>query len=144
MAGLVWLHEEALRADHPVFAAIPGTKALFCWDIDYMAAADIGLRRQIFIYESLLDLDVTIIRGAASQVLPLVARRDQASQLYVADTPNPLIRQELSKDKAALAGITVELVSDRPFVHLASAPDLGRFFRYWNKARKQALRRDGV
>ena len=71
MAGLVWLHEEALRADHPVFAAVPGAKALFCWDIDYMAAADIGLRRQIFIYESLLDLDVTIIRGAASQVLPL-------------------------------------------------------------------------
>ena len=144
MAGLVWLHEEALRADHPVFAAIPGTKALFCWDIDYMAAADIGLRRQIFIYECLLDLNVTIIRGAASQVLPLLAQRDQATRLCVPDTQNPLIRQELSKVRAALASITVELVPDRPFVQLAAAPDLGRFFRYWNKARKQALRRDGV
>ena len=109
-----------------------------------MVAADIGLRRQIFIYESLLELDVTIIRGAASQVLPLVARRDQATQLYVPDTPNPLIRQELLKVTAALAGITVELVSDRPFVQLAATPDLGRFFRYWNKARNQALRRGGV
>jgi hypothetical protein len=144
MAGLVWLHEEALRADHPVFAAVPEATALFCWDVDYMAAADIGLRRQIFIYESLLELDVTIIRGAASQVLPLVARRDQATQLYVPNTPNPLIRQELSKVTAALAGIAVELVSDRPFVQLAETPDLGRFFRYWNKARKQALRRGGV
>ena len=144
MAGLVWLHEEALRADHPVFVAVPGATALFCWDVDYMAAADIGLRRQIFIYESLLELDVTIIRGAASQVLPLVARRDQATQLYVPDTPNPLIRQELSKVTAALAGIAVELVSDRPFVQLAATPDLGRFFRYWKKARKQALRRGGV
>jgi hypothetical protein len=144
MARLVWLHEEALHADHPVFAAVPGATALFCWDIDYMVAADIGLRRQIFIYESLLELDVTIIRGAASQVLPLVARRDQAMQLYVPDTPNPLIRQELSKVTAALAGIAVELVSDRPFVQLAATPDLGRFFRYWNKARKQALRRGGV
>ena len=33
MAGLIWLHEEALRADHPVFAAGPGATALFCWDI---------------------------------------------------------------------------------------------------------------
>jgi hypothetical protein len=73
-----------------------------------------------------------------------VAQRDQATQLYVPDTPNPLIRQELSKVTAALAGIAVELVSDRPFVQLAATPDLGRFFRYWNKARKQALRRGGV
>ena len=93
MAGLIWLHEEALRADHPVFAAGLGATALFCWDVDYMAAADIGLRRQIFIYESLLELDVTIIRGVASQVLPLVVWRDQVKQLYVPDTPNPLIRQ---------------------------------------------------
>ena len=144
MVGLVWLHEEALRADHPIFAAVPGAKALFCWDVNYMAEADIGLRRQIFIYESLIDLDVTIIRGAASQLLPLVARRDQATHLCVPDTPNPLIQEELSKVKAALTGIVVELVSDRPFVHLAATPDLGRFFRYWNKARKQALRRGGV
>ena len=144
MVGLVWLHEEALRADHPVFAAVPAAKALFCWDIDYMAAADIGLRRQIFIYESLLDLDVKIIRGAASKVLPLVAQRVQATRLCVPDTPNPLIRQELSNVKAALTGITVELVSDRPFVQLATKPDLSRFFRYWNKARKQALRRGGM
>ena len=88
MAGLVWLHEEALRADHPVFAAVPGATALFCWDVDYMAAADIGLRRQIFIYESLLELDVTIIRGAASQVLPLVARRDQALRMEARTDPS--------------------------------------------------------
>ena len=144
MAGLIWLHEEALRADHPAFAAASGATAVFCWDVDYMAAADIGLRRQIFIYESLLDLEVTIIQGAASQVLPVVARRDQATQLFVPDTPNPLIKHELSKVKAALAGITVELVPERPFVKLEVQPDLGRFFRYWNKARKQALRRGGM
>ena len=144
MAGLIWLHEEALRADHPAFAAASGATAVFCWDVDYMAAADIGLRRQIFIYESLLDLEVTIIQGAASQVLPVVARRDQATQLFVPDTPNPLIKQELLKVKAALASITVELVPERLFVQLEVQPDLGRFFRYWNKARKQALRRGGI
>ncbi len=144
MAGLIWLHEEALRADHPVFAATSGATAVFCWDVDYMAAADIGLRRQIFIYESLLDLEVTIIRGAASQVLPVVARCDQATQLFVPDTPNPLIKQELLKVKSALAGVTVELVPERLFVQLEVQPELGRFFRYWKKARKQALRRGGI
>ena len=144
MAGLIWLHEEALRADHPAFAAASGATAVFCWDVDYMAAADIGLRRQIFIYESLLDLEATIIQGAASQVLPVVARRDQATQLFVPDTPNPLIKQELLKVKAALASMTVELVPERLFVQLEVQPDLGRFFRYWNKARKQALRRGGI
>jgi hypothetical protein len=144
MAELLWLHEEALRADHPVFAAASGATAVFCWDVDYMAAADIGLRRQIFIYETLLDLEVTIIQGAASQVLPVVARRDQATQLFVPDTPNPLIKHELSKVMAALTGIKVELAPERPFVQLEVQPDLGRFFRYWNKARKQALRRGGM
>lgn len=144
MVGLIWLHEEALRADHPAFTAASGATAVFCWDVDYMAAADIGLRRQIFIYESLLDLEVTIIRGAASKVLPVVARRDQATQLFVPDTPNPLIKRELLKVKAALAGMTVELVPERLFVQLEVQPDLGRFFRYWNKARKQALRRGGI
>ena len=76
MAGLIWLHEEALRADHPVFAAGPGATALFCCDVYYMAAADIGLRRQIFIYRSLLVLDVTIIRSVTSLVRQLVVRRD--------------------------------------------------------------------
>ena len=73
-----------------------------------------------------------------------MARRDQAMQLYIPETSNLLIQQEVSKVKAALAEIEVKLVSDWPFVQLEATPDLGRFFRYWNKARKQALRRGGV
>ena len=35
------------------------------------------------------------------------------------------------------------MIEDTPFVTLANPPDLGRFFRYWNKAKKGAMRPHG-
>ena len=50
---------------------------------------------------------------------------------------------ELDRVGQAVPGSRVTLVPDRPFVQMDTPPELGRFHRYWNKARKAALRPSG-
>ncbi|MGB1177293.1 MAG: hypothetical protein ACPG48_07485, partial [Candidatus Puniceispirillaceae bacterium] len=59
-------------------------------------------------------------------------------------SPDPAIMKQLAGISQALPGLAVEIIADTSFVTLAKEPDLGRFFRYWNKARKSALRPHGV
>ena len=40
--------------------------------------------------------------------------------------------------------VQIDNIAETPFVSLAAPPDLGRFFRYWNKAKKGALRHGGL
>jgi hypothetical protein len=37
----------------------------------------------------------------------------------------------------------VSAIADAPFVQMDSPPDLRRFFKYWNKAKKHAFSYDG-
>ncbi|MDJ0779427.1 MAG: hypothetical protein QNJ85_16285 [Gammaproteobacteria bacterium] len=140
MSGLIWLHEDALRSDHPVFAAAgDGSPAFFVWDDAYLQAMDYGFKRLVFIYESLVELPVTILHGDQQTCLARLARQHGGS-IYVPATPNQLLQnriEHLQRD------FDVVEVADTPFVELAREPDLGRFFRYWNKARKAAMSRGG-
>ena len=57
MADLVWRHEGALRLTHPVFAAGgPDAATIFIWDRDRLAASHVGIKRQLFIYETLAEM----------------------------------------------------------------------------------------
>ncbi len=136
MSGLIWLHEDALRADHPVFAAAGSDcEAFFIWDDAYLQQMDYGFKRLVFIYESLAGLPVTILHGDQQTCIRQLAQ-DRAGRVYMPATPNPLLQaaaERLSND------LDVEIVADVPFVSLAREPDLKRFFRYWNKARKPAM-----
>ncbi|MGB2158823.1 MAG: hypothetical protein ACPH8C_00830 [Candidatus Puniceispirillaceae bacterium] len=145
MTDLIWLHEGALRRTHPVFAmADKGASALFIWDRARFDAAHIGARRQLFIYETLVELDLDIFEGDAAQLLPRLVAAQGASRLLVPASPDPAIMKQLAGISQALPGLAVEIIADTSFVTLAKEPDLGRFFRYWNKARKSALRLHGV
>jgi hypothetical protein len=144
MAGLIWIHEEALRPSHPVFSSAPDFQAVFCWDADYMRRADIGQKRQLFIYECLLELDLEIYQGLASEVLPALADQRAITEIIVPDTPSPILLAEFAAVQSALPSLTLRRVADHPFVTPSADPDLGRFFRYWNKVRKPAMRHGGV
>jgi hypothetical protein len=52
--------------------------------------------------------------------------------------------KQIAEIRQAMPAVTVDLVEDTPFVTLDREPDLARFFRYWNKARKSAMRPHGV
>jgi hypothetical protein len=145
MVDLIWLHEGALRRTHPIFAlAGKGAPALFIWDRDRFAAGHVGVRRQLFIHETLAELDVEIYEGDAADLMPRLLAARGINRLLVPASPDPVILKQIADIRQAMSAVTVDLIEDTPFVTLTMEPDLGRFFRYWNKARKSAMRPHGV
>ena len=149
MADLVWLHEGALRLTHPVFAAGgPDAATVFIWDRDRLAASHVGIKRQLFIYETLAEMSesrsLDIHGGRAEEVLPRLAAQAGAGRVLVPSSPDPALRAEIGAIRRAAPGFEIVEINETPFVTLAKTPDLGRFFRYWNKARKSALRPQGI
>lgn len=149
MADLVWLHEEALRLTHPVFAAAgPDAACVFVWDAARLAESHVGLKRQLFIYETLCEMAsaraMEIHQGQAELVLPHLAEVAGAGRVLVPASPDPAIRAAIAGLRRAVPRCEVVVVDDIPFASLTNQPDLRRFFRYWNKAKKSALRPQGI
>ena len=149
MADLVWLHEGALRLTHPVFAAGgPDAATIFIWDRDRLAASHVGIKRQLFIYETLVEMSescsLDIHEGRTEEVLPRLAAQAGAGRVLVPSSPDPALRAEIGAIRHAAPDLEIVEIEETPFVTLANTPDLGRFFRYWNKARKSALRPQGI
>ena len=149
MADLVWLHEGALRLTHPVFAAGgPDAATIFIWDRDRLAASHVGIKRQLFIYETLAEMSesrsLEIHEGRAEEVLPRLAAQAGVGRVLVPSSPDPALRAEIEAIHCAAPDLEIVEIEETPFVSLANTPDLGRFFRYWNKARKSALRPQGI
>lgn len=149
MADLVWLHEGALRLTHPVFAAGgPDAATIFIWDRDRLAASHVGIKRQLFIYETLAEMSesrsLDIHEGRAEEVLPRLAAQAGAHRVLVPSSPDPALRAEIGAIRRVAPDLEIVEIEETPFVTLANTPDLGRFFRYWNKARKSALRPQGI
>jgi hypothetical protein len=136
MSDLIWLHEDGLRADHPVFAAAGvNNSAVFIWDDAYLQQMDYGFKRLVFIYETLVELPLTILRGDQFECLTRLAG-EAGGRILAPATPNPRLQQTLERLRR---GFEVEMVEDVAFAPLPQEVDLKRFFRYWNKARKVAM-----
>ena len=136
MSRLVWLHEDMLRFDHPVFSGADD-KAFFVWDDDYFQKMDYSLKRRVFIYETLAEMKVDIIKGKIPETVIEGIEYYDYKTVHTAWTPNP----HLSGYMGQIAkNARLEIIRDIPFVHFEKQPDLKRFFRYWNKARKKAMK----
>lgn len=126
---LIWVHEDTLSLSHPVFADIEQANAIFIWDESYWKKSDISLKRLVFIYESLCEMPIQIIKGDMLTVL----RDRQESVIQVGATNNPLIKNVI--DKLALDKRVIE-VKSKAFVVLKSNKEYRRFFQYWKEAEK--------
>jgi hypothetical protein len=138
MSALIWLHEDCLRAGHNLFAHAPDGRAVFIWDDAHMTAMHYGLKRRVFIYETLCQLPVEIYVGGIAASLAQLAGDGQ--DIITGKTPNPALKhimQTLRQNRK------VSAIADAPFVQMDSPPDLRRFFKYWNKAKKHAFSYDG-
>lgn len=134
---LVWLHEEALRATHPVFNAAPdGTRAVFVWDDDYFRKLDYSLKRLVFIYETLCELPIDIIQGDTKSVIKEIS----PSRLYAPATNKPHVLAVMN-DLKSIADLKV--INDEDFVSIQTPADLKRFFKYWSTAEKTAFFKNG-
>ena len=138
MRPLIWLHEDCLRASHNLFDHAPDAQAVFIWDDKHMNAMHYGLKRRVFIYESLCQLPVEIYVGDTATCLAQLAQDGQ--DIVTGKTPNPALKAIMAtlREKTKLSAI-----ADDAFVQMDSPPDLRRFFKYWNKAKKHAFSYDG-
>ena len=142
MNPIIWLHEDCLRIDHPVFVQAGNRgRAWFVWDQTYLQQMGYGFQRLFFIYETLLTLPVTVVRGSFLESLSALAGKHHES-IWMPGTPNPALIKVAAQIRAS--GLTVNVVEDIPFVELGREPDLKRFSRYWKQARKPAMSPGGV
>lgn len=135
--SIIWLHDEALRAAHPVFSVAPEhAKAIFIWDENYFKQLGYSLKRLVFIYETLCDLPVEIFQGDTLNLL----KQFLPSVVYIPESYSCFV-QTIARELSAVT--KVQMVDDEPFVVLSKKSDCKRFFQYWNKAEKLALLKDG-
>jgi hypothetical protein len=135
--SLIWLHEDALRLSHPVFTHAPAdSEIIFIWDDSYLQEANYSLKRLVFLYETLYELPLVILRGQTFAILSGHA----ATQLYIPASANPWINL-VCKQLAITKEVT--RVNDESFVRLQSKTDFRRFHQYWNKVEMLALTPNG-
>lgn len=145
----IWVHEDALNWDHPVFK--PNSQelheredktAVFIWDSAYFEAQAYSLKRLTFIYECLIDMQaddmkIDLYQGDTETVLRgLLGDVNEGGTLCFADTPNPAfleIAENLKQD------FPVAIIKDTPFIETSDDVDMTRFFRFWNRSRKSAF-----
>lgn len=131
MTAIVWVHADALSREHPVFAAAPDdARAVYVWDADDLARRNWSLKRCVFVLECLKDMDVDILRGHPTAVLAAI----DAEQIFTAATPDPYRLEIIATLKPKIV-----VVPPDPFVTVPEGTDMGRFFRYWNKAKRSAM-----
>jgi hypothetical protein len=133
MNSIIWLHDQSLRLSHPVFdLATNDVKPLFIWDNKYFQESDYSLKRLVFIYETLCELNIDIIFGNTLDVLLDLAPQ----KLYIPFAFNPFIDNIISKLPTESK---IYIVPDEPFVIIPDNFKFARFFQYWNKAKKSAF-----
>lgn len=133
-----WIHEDALSHLHPVLRGrTDADRVCFVWDDAHLAAMEYSFQRLVFIYETLCEMEVEIIRGDTVQVLLAGAQECNADTIRVPASPNPALQAFIDTLGSHL---TVDVIAPSPFVALERPPSLRRFFAYWKSARSQLMR----
>jgi len=132
--SLIWLHGDALRRNHPVFEKAPTEcDAVYIWDNAYLQQTLYSLKRLIFLYETLCELEVEIVKSDMDYYL----QTHPAQTIYMPSSPDPLLKkiaQRLAQEK------NLVLVAEEAFVNIELSYQCRRFFHYWSKAEKTAFK----
>jgi len=127
---IAWLHADCLNAAW----LEPTDHAVYVFDDKQIDADGWGLKRILFVYETLLELPVEIHRGPTVETLATLARGCEG--IVTVDTPDPWLRARIA-DLREVA--PVEVKPAPRFVELDGDVDLKRFSRYWAKAERKLL-----
>ena len=132
--SVIWVHEDAITLDHPIFSvAEPGAEPVFIWDTAEHDRREYSLKRRVFIYECAYDLDIPIYADDPREILSALS---DGGLVYAAASPTPYIQQVLSD----LGENHEVLTLKAPWLaQMHPNTDTGRFFRFWNRAKKSAL-----
>ena len=128
---IVWVHEKALN--NSLLGNPKNNKlALFIWDNSYFKNRAYTFKRLVFIYETLCQMPVEILKGNTIDVIKSFSPSNIKTQFTV-DTKIREIIQHLSKDH------NIEVIKPVSFVEIPDDLEFKRFFKYWNKAKKTAF-----
>lgn len=134
---LIWVHDKALNKHHPVLQTQSADDhAIFIWDDHYFRRRSYTLKRLVFIYETLCQMPVDIIKGDTLDVINTLAPA-RIQTFFSADSQIKALTQQLSQQ------YQLDIISAAPFVQLPETGPLKRFFKYWHKAKKTAFLTDG-
>ncbi len=126
---LIWLNEDGLNPDHPMFRDYPDAPRIYIFDLPYLQQWKISKHRVQFIYESLLDIpQIQIYKGETLSILGQLIAESAINQIATTETPNHLIKawqNEVQK--------LVPLVTYPEIYPVEDKTSPRRFSRYWRK-----------
>ena len=128
---VIWVHEEALGSSNPALLERPNSPALFVFDTRWIQEARISRKRLGFLYESALDLPITLRKGDVVNEVITFAERHNADGILSSLPVDPRLERIAAAIKERYP---LELLEPEPFVTMARPPRLGRFSRYWREA----------
>ena len=128
---ILWIHEEALGPANPALRAWPEAPALFVFDTSWIQNSRISRKRLGFLYETALELPLTLRKGDVVAEVLAFARRHQADGVVTSTGVDPRLQQIA---EAIETELPLQELDPDPFVELSRPPRLGRFSRYWREA----------
>lgn len=132
---IIWVHEDALRNNHPVFLDSEGATRAFIFDDALLKQACYSLKRLQFITETLIEMNVPIYRGDTCTCLKTLAAELGVGRIRLADSPDPAIAQCTTNLRESL---DVVVINDEPFLPELDG-EFHRFFKFWDKVKKPLL-----
>ena len=128
---ILWIHEEALGPANPALRTWPEAPALFVFDTRWIQNSRISRKRLGFLYETALELPLTLRKGDVAAEVLAFARRHQADGVVTSTGVDPRLQQIA---EAIETEMPLQELDPDPFVELSRPPRLGRFSRYWREA----------
>jgi len=134
---LVWLTLDSAANSSPAAAAFPEAARLFVVDDDWLASERPSLTRLVFLFECLAEVPgVEIVVGDPRVEIPAAAARHGCDGVALAETPCPRTRRAAESSGTMLP---FEVVPWPRFCRPRPGADLGRFSRFWQRVRAEAL-----
>ena len=143
---ILWIHGEALGPANPALQAYPGRPAVFVFDTELLAGRSpttgdpastpqpVSLKRIGFLYECLLELQVSLRKGDVATEVLAFARAHGADGIVTSAGIDPRVAAICA---ALEQELPVQVLEPQHFVELEERVDLGRFSRYWRRAERE-------
>lgn len=128
---IIWVHEEALGSRNPALLEQQDRPAIFVFDTRWIREACISRKRLGFLYESALDLPVTLRKGDVAREVIAFVERHQADGVVSSLPVDPRLERIAESIEQHCQ---LDLLAPEPFVDMPRPPRLGRFSRYWRDA----------
>ena len=130
---IIWLHEKGLKlTDEIKNHQANGTRVIHIWDESYYQKRRYSLKRLIFIYETLAEAEIEIIKGDTIEIIKTLK-----ADIILTPKPSDRAIKELCNKIATITNL--QTLEETAFASIPEGFKFTRFFKYWNKAQKTAF-----